>query len=676
MNDNISRWSEKFGWLWYNDHEIFDASDEELEQKILQFKHQGINHLITFSCTHFRWNFIDSWEAIHRCLKRLCQIAHRHGMRLTEHHSSHLTFNPIDEESRNYMLEALKARHSNPANWPGLMKNATGVPMINGHPLSSFRQIDGRTGNAVFTMYKGYGMCFNNPNYVKEYLKYLEMVYACGVDGIMTDDVQYFGESCACPYCRQKFKETCGYDLPEPGVPWEKWFGNYEDKSFTAWLAFRSDSLTEFHRQVKEHYEHLGLKLLRPWYRSSELFHSLLNYYLEPLPALDWVFQEACYGSIIRYSWLSWAMEQKHRVSVARQRNIPSMVMFYPERQDQMDFSWAMCRSWGSMYMATFEGGEAKCTEQKLRKLEQSNADFLDGLDCAGKLGFYDTYLNRLKNKQVNSSRMIGWMQSCLLSNVPCDLFSDQEFSRMKGYAAVSAVDHGLMSDAEVGKLLNFATSGATLLLSLSSGIFDENMHRLSSDDWLQRWHIPAMTQDLDYAKYPCGKGKIIIVSDGFMQIARAQQCQLPHGASANYHQLCVTDYSRMQKDAALYRDFLSKICPEVIILDLDGFQKLVTASLHKTQNGHYILQLVNTGGTMVLPENDIVSHSDPITFPELGESTVTVKALTQSVRKVEMKSLDSSQNLALNFTQINDVLSIKVPARSFQCYALIKILL
>ena len=56
--------------------------------------------------------------------------------------------------------------------------------------ISSFRQISGKSGKWGITTYHGYGMCFNNEDYVERYLKYLESLYAVGIDGIMTDDVQ------------------------------------------------------------------------------------------------------------------------------------------------------------------------------------------------------------------------------------------------------------------------------------------------------------------------------------------------------------------------------------------------------------------------------------------------------------------------------------------------------
>ena len=44
------------------------------------------------------------------------------------------------------------------------------------------------------------------------------------------------------------------------------------------------------------------------------------TYALETLPDLDWVFQENCFSSIIRYSWPSWAVEAPHRYAVGRRR--------------------------------------------------------------------------------------------------------------------------------------------------------------------------------------------------------------------------------------------------------------------------------------------------------------------------------------------------------------------
>ncbi|MFP4444359.1 MAG: hypothetical protein ACLFST_14655, partial [Spirochaetia bacterium] len=345
-------WDTYFGFYWYNDDEIFRSSQKDLDAQAESHKENGINHVITFSSTHFRWSFRRYWHLLNDVLSMVVEACHKHGIAVTEHHSSHLTFNPIDKADIQYMERVLNKRNSSLGSWPLLLEDCYADPLIDGVPLSSLRQIDGRTGNWARSNYHGWGFCFNNPVYRRYYLRYLQTVYETGVDGIMTDDVQYFGmddqrqsHACACPYCRAKFLQETGYSLPRPGEEWNNWYGNYADPSFPAFLHFKTKSTRDFHVLVKEHYESLNLRPLRPNYQSNVLVRNPTAYCLETVPDLDWIFQENCFSHIIRYSWPNWMVEARHRFAVGRRRGIPSMSLFYPDREDTVLFTWALSKT-------------------------------------------------------------------------------------------------------------------------------------------------------------------------------------------------------------------------------------------------------------------------------------------------------------------------------------------
>ena len=229
-------WDTRFGFFWYNDEEIFHDSQADLNRKAEIMADAGINHVITFSCTHFRWSFRRYWPLLNETLRKIVHACHQHGIYVTEHHSSHLTFNPKNEADEYHMDRILRVRKSTRNSWPKLREDCDADPIIiDGVHLSELRQIDGRTGRPVFTGYHGHAMCFNNPFYRKAYFQYLESVYATGVDGIMTDDVQWFAiewsrgsHACTCPYCQQKFLEKTGYTLPKPDE-WNTFFWNYDE---------------------------------------------------------------------------------------------------------------------------------------------------------------------------------------------------------------------------------------------------------------------------------------------------------------------------------------------------------------------------------------------------------------------------------------------------------------
>ena len=208
-------------------------------------------------------------------------------------------------------------------------------------------------------------MCFNNEDYVERYLKYLESLYAVGIDGIMTDDVQFFGNdgmgwkafnACTCVHCRNKFREKYGYEIPQP-QDWDKFYWNFKDPVFEALKRVKDESTLEFVYKVKKHYEDLGLNQFRPNYVSSILPTNKTAYPFEKCADVwDCVFQENCTSSVIKESYLSFALEAIHRYNLGRLNKIPSMSMFYPVSADALYFAWALAKSWGQLF--TNCGGE------------------------------------------------------------------------------------------------------------------------------------------------------------------------------------------------------------------------------------------------------------------------------------------------------------------------------
>lgn len=57
-------WDTRFGWFWYNDQEIFRDLQADLDDKVEAFAKVGINHVVTFSDSHFRWSFMREWELL------------------------------------------------------------------------------------------------------------------------------------------------------------------------------------------------------------------------------------------------------------------------------------------------------------------------------------------------------------------------------------------------------------------------------------------------------------------------------------------------------------------------------------------------------------------------------------------------------------------------------------
>ena len=57
-------WRARYAWFWYNSAEIWQFTQADMDAKVKKYADAGFTHLITFSCTHFRWSFRPWWKEI------------------------------------------------------------------------------------------------------------------------------------------------------------------------------------------------------------------------------------------------------------------------------------------------------------------------------------------------------------------------------------------------------------------------------------------------------------------------------------------------------------------------------------------------------------------------------------------------------------------------------------
>jgi len=694
----LDPWGSRFGFFWYNDAEIFRDSQADLDRKAAAFARVGINHVITFSCTHFRWSFRRSWDLLTGTLARVVEACHASGIRVTEHHSSHLTFNPLDQAGELLLDRVLTLRGSARTSWPHLREDCDADPLVDGVPLSSFRQIDGRTGRWARTSYQGWGMCFNNPGYRRAYFAYLETLYATGIDGIMTDDVQYFGEgqACACAHCRRLFRERTGRDLPAPGADWTAWYGNYGDPSFVAWLDFRLWSTLDFHRAVKAHYGSLGIRPLRPNYCSHVLNRNWTAYSLETLPDLDWVFQENCFSSIIRYSWPCWAVEAPHRYAVARRRGIPPMSMFYPDREDALRFTWALAMSWAHVFLCTPEGASISEKEGELRAFEQRHARLLFRTQKIARLGFYDSRRNRELDGGAEARSlpaMKSWMQACCHASVPFDLFQAEELADprfLDRYAVVVLNEVAMLSDGEIAAFRSFVERGGLCVWTGATGTRDERGVPREDARLSGLWGagVPvadrgeAASREPPLERVGIGSGALLLLpgdwglgpfrGDLVADRWQAEPVRKPFPA--------LTRDERAARDRIA--TFLAGLLPGGPDLALQGFPDGVLATVYLTRDRRsLVVHLVNAVGTLDVPAGEAVGHADPVPFPRLpaGPARIDVR-LPDDPRGTTVRAAcairapSSDDPVALAYRSRGNRAEVTFPRELLDCACLVEI--
>jgi len=463
---------DKYGVFWYNEQEINHWSDADFEAKAAEFAAAGVNIVMTFSSTHFRWSFYPYWDRINAAIGKIVKACHKHNIRVVEHHSSHLQFNPQSAGDWDDLDVEMRIRHSSMTMFPELKENiAMFDPEIApGVYLSSCRQIDGRTNGYCRTTYAGYGLCFNNPHYRKRYLEYIGSLCKLGVDGIMTDDVHFFGagNSCTCQYCREKFKAETGYTLPMPDK-WGAFAGNFDDPSYIAFLRFRMRSTAEFQRAVTEYTKNLGYDLLRPNYTTSTFTRNLTAYPFETASELwSCVFQENMFSAVIRQSYVPWSIDAMQRLAMAQRNKVMAMSMFYPDRFDNYYFSWALSRSWNHLLMATPEGGNINDVETEFLPFDLKHP-VLENPEEFADMALLEprSSLDYAQDPVESATRpFMVWSQAGLFRNLQMRIvFENDPPEVWQQYPFTAIAGATMLSDETLHKLKNYVLQGGRLFI-------------------------------------------------------------------------------------------------------------------------------------------------------------------------------------------------------------------
>jgi hypothetical protein len=235
-------------WLLWEDL-LFpeEGTEKKIIQRAEKFQEAGINTVIIFGC-HFRWDYIYNWERLHQLLSFIIKTCHKQGIKVFDHHSANLIHrvNSLDD----YQNVNIKNRHHVPF-FPS--REFADTITFNGHKLNNFRMVSVQNNSPCYLdAYNAEIFCMNNTDYVDAYKKYIEKLLETGIDGLMCDDIIYYPgwDGCGCKYCREKFKNQYGHDLP-PATDEDFW-GNYESPAFKDWINMRYHDSADFLASVRE----------------------------------------------------------------------------------------------------------------------------------------------------------------------------------------------------------------------------------------------------------------------------------------------------------------------------------------------------------------------------------------------------------------------------------------
>lgn len=647
--------------------ELFTVSDEELDRQAASFCADGFTHLMTFMA-HFRLSYRRDFPRLTALLRRMVQAAHRHGLKIVEHHSANLLWCFDTPEA------AAEARSQNDMGaFPHLEEDCGLQSAWDGEAIGGMCQISGDTGLPVLSFMNSRILCHNNPGYLKRYLDYLATLYETGIDGIMTDDIQFVSaardpeldfdmDSCACPHCRRKFTAETGFVLPENGDAWRQFQRRRDTPCFMAWKRFRYESTLRFHREVVRHYDALGLKMLRPNYTAtSASWANPWAFVLDDLPRLDWVFVEHCCGAL-RYSWPEYLVESAHVQMIARQRRIPAMALYYPLTSSQQRLGWALSLYSGMRYFGDPRSRTLFPEQKSFHAFETAHEKTLFGGDAVADTGLWDSQMARELQPDYNTTarfRFNSIAQSLLMNNVPWKMVSPDHPEEYGSCKLIIIAGMQLISDEQ---LRDLGASAARLMV-----VDDAGCRRL--DGALRpEGELLAM---LNPHSLP---GKIIRVRPGELSAPFYRRCNT--GGNGRRDAFNCSEPQRWRlwtagEEAASARlaAFVRAQLPAPAIELLDAPQRMLVSAF-SSPDGLLSIRIVNACGTLVPPAEPGYGDKDEVIFGSPSRP-VRIRIRRHGLRRLRLSTLEDGQ-CDLEPENGEDGLCFSIPAKFLREFALL----
>ncbi len=673
MNKDAFKASWRF--IRYDGYEIFDADAEYWERTAKEIADAGFTHVMTFSNTHFRWSFYKHWPLLTDVLRKLTAACHKYGLKVVEHHSANLLYTPaaIADE-----IQVDANRLKDLKYWPQMQADAEPGNTVDGVDLYSMFQVDGRTGKPQVTLYDAYIMCHNNEDYLRIYQDYLATLYAVGIDGIMTDDVQFLADgyaACACPSCRAKFFKEYGEELPPDGEAWENFIADETSDLFIKWKKFRYESVGNFHKTIKAGYEKLGYQMLRPNFAATCVsWRSPWGGWFDELPALDWAFIEHCCG-VIRYSWPEFLVESLHCNMMARQRNIPAMSLYYPDRADVQELCWALSLYIGHRYFGDPRSEVLYQGQAEFHKFEEAHFNSLFKMRSNCRIALLDSALGRELDADYNTATrrvLCSLSQAMLRNNLPFTMTNAEHAAEFKDFAVIIVPGVAFLRDADLKALGEFANNGGKLVWLSGSGSWNT--------DTLQRRSESAIAALLNITVPENFKAvKVDDLSGGYIKRCAVKDAddREPYDCAepTKWRPLNNDELTQYRKMTS----FIASLLPGGADIKAEVPHKdLLISSFYAEDAPKMSIRLCNACGTQDAPELPGFGQQDPIPFPQFsGNIKLQIRKpdLWQNVRfTTAIGSTLQQTSFAVSIVDHGEYIMLECPLEHLHEFMLIEV--
>ncbi len=495
-----SWWCELEDLLWPQKKII-----DRIQRRAKAFAHARIDTAINFGF-HIRFDFADYFDRLHGYYADVCEALHRYDIKFMDHYSCNHVERPRGKDE-------LIQLHKNQRHHVLLFHDplAADHAQYEGHLFNDLCQVDLRSGGRGYAkQYQMEAFCHNNPAFWDMHQKYLQrLLREVPLDGIEVDDMcDYAGlVVCGCRYCRERFQQEYGRDLPpledaafwgDTSSPDERSWGNYENPAFREWIQMKAVSVADHLRRVKET---VGDKPLMTCCSSSgPMLLNALALNLERMsPWLDFFMLENCGINVNSVEWVRMDAEALHQKDIAGKKNYaPAMALSYTIYEKGAYLGWCLSRFWGvanwsSTLNQRLEEDPADRAEIENLvgrynnwEIDHSNWNYRDGVDLVEVRLVNSRYCRengwRRQDGQEQWDQAAAWSAFLVKANIGYRFVRCEELADPVALCSESTpliLDSlGCVSDAQWQAIKTFLSRGGMVWLRLPFGTHDERGYK------------------------------------------------------------------------------------------------------------------------------------------------------------------------------------------------------
>ena len=424
-----------------NSSTLAELDDPRSMAEFLRRMQAEKRNAVIVSGLHSRHTYTAHLERGQRAMKMIADAAHKHNIRVIDHHDVTLLWN-LDR---------------------GFRTLAERLPEVT---------------RSLRTNLPGYQFCIMNPAFRKTYMDYILREVEDGVDGFMCDEIQFFEDCCGCRYCREAFRRDTGWELPLNEM--DRFFADMTPlkQAYHRWRKEKvGDFWVELRKRINTVNPDVTLLVYTTHYGFIERWASLtqgLDLFEEARGA-DFFGTEIMTRNALRSArTLPGFRKAKNLLRKAFGTPIWGLVTTQPD-YDAQYFGWAICKM----------NGQSPWLNDVIQpKGEQAFLRFAPALDMDTACAVPEAAVALLFSADARDFSpngglhdMFGTAQTLDSMHVSYEIIGPMSLKGevLKKYAVLIVAGIGCLDNAEVRAIRDFAQNGGTVLLTDNSGAFDRN---------------------------------------------------------------------------------------------------------------------------------------------------------------------------------------------------------